>query len=172
MATYTPSTGPQAFLLSKKPKLTMVPQPMADLASLQAAVAVLKHNMDIITSNAGGDASSQIFALAGQTGKLTGWGSNSSTGALCSIQFTLSASSIVLLTFGYTGIATSAAGNLQAVLDGGTVSVIPLARTGGSAYPLQGSAVLANVGSGLHNLSVNTTTGLSGLYATIIGFGQ
>jgi hypothetical protein len=153
-------------------KIPSIPEPGSDFQSIIKSVRALKDAVTQLSRNEQGVSTSQIFQLASSaTGQasvaVSAQGAQTTLGA----QFVTTAVSNVLVVFGYYGSAASAADTLQLLLDGTLVASVPLALVSGNAMPQQGAKALTNVGVGVHNLTVKTVNGLSGLYVAAMAFG-
>lgn len=149
--------------------LPQIPEPTTDPNSMLAALRAIRGAIQTLALNAAGNAATQIFALASSVGQVAALAATTSAGADATVAFTLSASSRVLVLFSYTGLAASAAGTLILSVDGNDLVTVPLAITGGNAYPQTAFTLIGNMGAGPHSISVRTSTGLSGFSVAVIG---
>jgi hypothetical protein len=137
--------------------------------SMLATLRVMRQSLQTLALNATGQAASQIFALASSVGKVAALNAETSTGADATVNFTLASASGVLVLFSYTNIAASAAGNMIVSVDGADLVTVPLAITGGNAYPQTAFTFVGNLGPGLHSAAVRASTGLTGFSIAVVG---
>lgn len=153
--------------------LAQIPDPTPDTAGMLNTLRALRETVHILSGNAygsgPGSGTDQLFARAATVGRTAASAATVDAGADATVQFTLTAPSDIIVAFGNTGIAASAAGNLIVSVDGNDTVTVPLAITGGNAYPMSAFTLISNLGIGPHSITVRASTGITGMSIAVIG---
>lgn len=151
-------------------KLPTIPAFTSDAKSLAGAMKQVQQALQILANNQEStNPAFQIFALAGSSGKLVGFGSNVHTTA-ATVNLYLPAPANVLVFGNYQGGDTSATKNLLLTLDGNQVMSVAIPAISGVLTPQMLSTQLLGLGAGTHVLALTASATLTGFNLTAMAF--